>query len=124
MVLIVLYLSEYGTPSKNRLIDPRTSKIGIIPIPFANNIKKKNVSKTGAQVITHFSPTFGFAIESLMNLTTASIAFTQPEGTKFPLDRNLLIGMMIETDTITATSHSIKTCFVMEKSIPIIGSIL
>ena len=59
-----------------------------------------------------------------MNLTIASIAFTQPEGTDLPLDKYLLIGIMIETDTITATTHSIKTCFVTEKSIPIIGSIL
>ena len=37
---MVLYLSEYGTSSRKRLIDPRTSKIGTKTIPFANKIKK------------------------------------------------------------------------------------
>ena len=47
-VFMVLYLSEYGTSNRKRLIDPRTSKIGTNPIPFANRMKKKNVSNTGA----------------------------------------------------------------------------
>ena len=110
--------SEYGIPSIKRLIRPKTSNIGTIPIPFANKMKKKNVSKTGAQVITHFCPRFGMAIESLMNFTIASIAFIHPEGTRLPLDKYFLTGIIIEIETIKATSHNIRTCFVTEKSIP------
>ena len=57
----------------NQLIED-AKKDGTIP----SNV---SVSKTGDHVITHFSPRFGLAIESLMNFTIDSIAFTQPIGT-------------------------------------------
>ena len=102
---------------------PKTSKIGIIPIPFENRIKKKNVNINGVQVLTHFSPTFGLTIESLINWTMASMAFNQPEGMADLLFKNDLIGIIIDSETTIATSHNIKTCFVTERFIPaIVGS--
>jgi hypothetical protein len=46
------------------------------------------------------------------------MAFIQPTGIDLPLDKNLLMGIMIETETNNATTQSINTCFVTEKSIP------
>ena len=62
------------------LIRPKKSKIGIIPIAFAKRIKKKKVRIKGVQVLTHFGPTFGETIVSLINCTIASIALAPLEG--------------------------------------------
>ena len=59
---------------------PNTSKIGIIPIALAKNMKNKNVRIRGAQLFTHFGPTFGFTIESRTKETTISSAFISPVG--------------------------------------------
>ena len=65
----------------NLFVAPKRSKIGIIPMPFANRIKKKKVRIIGDHVMPHLSPTFGFTMESRINCTTASSAFIQPLGT-------------------------------------------
>ena len=48
--------------------------------------------------MTHFSPTFGLAIASRMNLDIASIALTQPVGTLSPLFMNFLTGITIKNE--------------------------
>jgi hypothetical protein len=97
---------------------PSRSKIGTIPIVFANRMKKKNVNISGVQVIVHLEPTFGFTILSLKNFVTISIKLTQPVGTSFLLFKNLLTGIMIEIRTTKDTIQSISTCFVTERSNP------
>ena len=64
------FVSEYKKLESVRpeyFATPITSKIGIIPIPFAKRIKKKKVSTRGVHVYTHLGPTFGRTIESLIN---------------------------------------------------------
>jgi hypothetical protein len=86
-------------------------------------MKKKKVISIGAHVITHLSPTFGLTIVSLINLEIASIAFTHPEGTFFPLEMNLRTGTTIVKKRREATIQSIKTCLDTEKLIPkIVGN--
>ena len=50
------------------------------PIAFAPRMKKKSVSSSGVQVLTHFLPTFGSTIESRTNSTSASRPFMNPVG--------------------------------------------
>ena len=50
------------------------------PITFAPRIKTKNVRISGVQVWTNFLPTLGKTMESLMNTTTNSSAFMNPDG--------------------------------------------
>jgi hypothetical protein len=50
-------------------------------MPFANNMKKKNVRIMGAHVSVYLEPIFGFTIESRINFTTISSKFIQPLGT-------------------------------------------
>ena len=85
---------------------------------FAQKMKMNNVRRRGVQVFTHFLPTFGRAMESRMNSTTASRAFMSPVGIGRSCFRKPRTAVITTTSTKAATNHSISTCLVTEKSIP------
>ena len=68
--------------------------------------------------MTQLGPTLGAAIVSFTNSTIYSIKVTQLDFFLPLLDKYFLIGRITTIETINATSHNIKTCFVTEKSIP------
>ena len=110
----MLLESDAGTSNTKRLNAPKTSKMGTIPIPFANKMKKNNVRTNGVQVMTHFGPTFGLTMESRMNWTMASIPFIHPDGAVLLLDKNFLTGIITAIPTNKATIHNMKTCLVTD----------
>ena len=92
--------------------------MGISPIALAHKMKTKSVSTRGVQVLTHFLPTLGSTMESRTYSTTASRAFMKPEGMGRSCFRYLRMVHVATRKTNVATSHSISTCFVTEKSMP------
>ena len=87
---------------------------------FAQRMKMKNVRISGVQVLTHLRPTFGCTISSRTYRTTASRALMNPVGTGRPDLRYRRTTVVTRMNTKPATSHSMKTCLVTEKSIPAI----
>ena len=82
-------------------------------------VSKIKTSFTAEEVIyLRSEPIFGFTMESRINATIASMIFIHPEGTDFSFFIYRRTGIIIETDTRTATIHSMSTCFVTEKLIP------
>ncbi len=81
-------------------------------------MKKNNVRIRGVQVWTHLRPTFGCTTSSRTKSTTASMAFMNPVGTGLPDFRNRRTTTVTTRNTTVATSHSMNTCFVTEKSTP------
>ena len=88
---------------------------------FALRMNTKNVRRSGVQVLTHFVPTLGSTIESRMNWTTNSSAFMKPDGIIRSCLRYRRVVRVTPRKTTTATSQSMKTCLVTEKSMPKTG---
>src|SRR5205823_5321587 len=75
-------LTKESSPvwSTQRSRRPRTSKIGIRPMAFAQRMKTKKVRMSGVHVFTHLRPTLGSTMVSRTNSTTHSIPFIRPDG--------------------------------------------
>ena len=80
------------------------------------------VSSSGVQVLTHFPPTFGSTTVSRRNRTITSSTLRPPDGTTVPrrTDRRTMVVTM--KNTAAATTHSMNTCLLIEKSMPKMGS--
>ena len=79
-----------------------------------------SVRMKGVQVPTHFFPTLGSTMESRTYSTTASSAFMNPDGTGRSCFRYLRTASDTTRSTVPATSHSIRTCLVTDRSMPAI----
>ncbi len=77
-----------------------------------------SVRRSGVHVMVHLSPTLGRTTESRMNSTTVSSAFMNPDGTRRSCLMYRRTKNVTTTNTSDATSQSMKTCLVTEKSIP------
>ena len=85
---------------------------------FAQRMKTKKVRMSGVHVFTHLRPTLGSTMVSRTNSTTHSIPFIRPDGSGRSWRRYRRTVHVTTTKTITATSHSMSTCLVTEKSMP------
>ena len=85
---------------------------------FAPKMKTKRVSTSGVHAYMNLLPTFGTTIESRMNTTMNSRPFMKPEGTSRSCFRYRRVVSVTPKKTMVETNNTMKTCFVIEKSIP------
>ncbi len=81
-------------------------------------MKKKNDSSSGVQTPVHFAPRFGRATLSRMNSTPSSSTFIGPVGTSRGCRMYRRTIAVITTKRIVATTHSINTCLLTDRSMP------